>query len=183
MKNRLYTTYFKGIDVDLFPTNYIDLINNVKFEEYLNKIGYKNSKFQIQTIEKILKNFVISQNIPRWVLDNNIIYLFGYSDDVMRFNKIIECNSLEEFLENATIINIISTDSVINLNSDNCIINTTQGSFVKTCKTIFFKNLSRVSFGMNINFEENVIPTLKSNTPHFEKLKGLNIFSLKDIKF
>ena len=58
MKNRLYTTYFKGIDVDLFPTNYIDLINNVKFEEYLNKIGYKNSKFQIQTIEKILKNFV-----------------------------------------------------------------------------------------------------------------------------
>ena len=57
MKNRLYTTYFKGIDVDLFPTNYIDLINNVKFEEYLNKIGYKNSKFQIQTIEKILKNF------------------------------------------------------------------------------------------------------------------------------
>ena len=174
MKNRLYTTYFKGIDVDLFPTNYIDLINNVKFEEYLNKIGYKNSKFQIQTIEKILKNFV--QN-------NNIIYLFGYSDDVMRFNKIIECNSLEEFLENATIINIISTDSVINLNSDNCIINTTQGSFVKTCRTIFFKNLSRVSFGMNINFEENVIPTLKSNTPHFEKLKGLNIFSLKDIKF
>lgn len=174
MKNRLYTTYFKGIDVDLFPTNYIDLINNVKFEEYLNKIGYKNSKFQIQTIEKILKNFV--QN-------NNIIYLFGYSDDVMRFNKIIECNSLEEFLENATIINIISTDSVINLNSDNCIINTTQGSFVKPCRTIFFKNLSRVSFGMNINFEENVIPTLKSNTPHFEKLKGLNIFSLKDIKF
>ena len=173
MKNRLYTTYFKGIDIDLFPTNYIDLINNVKFGEYLNKIGYKNSKIKIQIIEKILKNFV--QN-------NDIVYLFGYSDDVMCFNKIVECNSLDEFLENVTIINIISTDSVINLNSDNCIINTTQGSFVKSCRTIFFKNLSRVSFGMNINFEENVIPTLKSNTPQFEKLKGLNIFSLKDIK-
>lgn len=175
-KDNLYTAYFKGVDVDIFPINYKNLVKNEEFRKYLIKI-YRDSSYS--KIDENLK--LIEKILEKSVQKDGYIYLFGYCVDVTKYNNIVECKTIEEFLNTATIINVLSPDSIINLGSGNCMIDTKTDTIVKNTRFIYFKNASWAGFGLNIDFEENVIPTLNTNVIQRERLRGFNVFSTKKI--
>jgi len=173
MKDKFYMTYFKGVDVDIFPVNYKELIYNKEFIKYLNRIYDRDPESKIKIIEEIIEKFIQK---------DKHIYLFGYHGDITATNKIVECKSIEEFLKTATIINIISPEAIFNLDKSNCVIETTDGTIIKNTRSIYFKNMSWISFGMGIDFANGALPTLKTNVHNPGNLRGLNLFSLKLIK-